>query len=288
MSRDEYLNAMLRELGAAYYQTLHGEGAASDVARAVDAITEAQADLGLAAGLGRSSAGGEADSRLPGWRRRRWRIRDVMTTDIAAADRSMTYKQVVRLMTDRRVNAVPVVDSGYRVLGMVSEADVLRKQEHSPRRSGARLGRRGRRERNRADARTVGELMTSPAITIHPDAPLSAAARLMNARHIRRLPVVDGSGELIGVVSRRDLMKVFLRPDTEIEAEVRDVLTDILLEGSGGITVAVHEGVVTLTGVLTDKDMIPVATRLASDVPGVVAVANHLGGEARAEPDNPG
>jgi CBS domain-containing protein len=288
MSRDEYLNAMLRELGAAYYQTLHGEGAASDVARAVDAITEAQADLSLAAGPGRSSAGGEADSRLPGWRRRRWRIRDVMTTDTAAADRSMTYKQVVRLMTDRRVNAVPVVDSGYRVLGMVSEADVLRKQERGPRRSGARLGRRGRRERNRADARTVGELMTSPAITIHPDAPLSAAARLMNARHIRRLPVVDGSGELIGVVSRRDLMKVFLRPDTEIEAEVRDVLTDILLEGSVGITVAVHEGVVTLTGVLTDKDMIPVATRLASDVPGVVAVANHLGGEARAEPDNPG
>ena len=288
MSRDEYLNSMLRELGAAYYQTLHGEGAASDVARAVDAITEAQADLGLAAGPGRASASGEADSRLPGWRRRRWRIRDVMTTDIAAADRSMTYKQVVRLMTDRRVNAVPVVDSGHRVLGMVSEADVLRKQEHSPRRSGARLGRRGRREPNRADARTVGELMTSPAITIHPDAPLSAAARLMNARHIRRLPVVGGSGELIGVVSRRDLMKVFLRPDTEIEAEVRDVLTDILLEGSGGITVAVHEGVVTLTGVLTDKDMIPVATRLASDVPGVVTVANHLGGEARAEPDNPG
>jgi len=288
MSRDEYLNAMLRELGAAYYQTLHGEGAASDVARAVDAITEAQTDLSLAAGPGRSSASGEADSRLPGWRRRRWRIRDVMTTDTAAADRSMTYKQVVRLMTDRRVNAVPVVDSGHRVLGMVSEADVLRKQEHSPRRSGARLGRRGRREPNRADARTAGELMTSPAITIHPDAPLSAAARLMNARHIRRLPVVDGSGELIGVVSRRDLMKVFLRPDTEIEAAVRDVLTDILLEGSGGITVAVHEGVVTLTGVLTDKDMIPVATRLASDVPGVVAVANHLGGEARAEPDNPG
>jgi CBS domain-containing protein len=287
MSRDEYLNAMLQELGAAYYQTLHGDGTASDVARAVDAITEAQADLGLATGPGRPSASGEADSRLPGWRRRRWRIRDVMTTDIATADRSMTYKQVVRLMTDRRVNAVPVVDSSHSVVGMVSEADVLRKQEDNPRRLGVGMGRRGRRERNRADARIVGELMTSPAITIHPDAPLSAAARLMNAHHIRRLPVVNGSGELVGVVSRRDLMKVFLRPDTEIEAEVRDVLTGILLEDAGGITVAVHEGVVTLTGVLADKDMIPVATRLASDVPGVVAVANHLGGEARAESGNP-
>jgi CBS domain-containing protein len=188
-----------------------------------------------------------------------------MTTDIAAADRSMPYKQVVRLMTDRRVNAVPVVDSGHRVLGMVSEADVLRKQERNPRRLDP--VRRSRGERKRAEARTAGELMTSPAITIDPDAPLSAAARLMNARHLRRLPVVDGSGTLIGVVSRRDLMKVFLRPDTEIEAEVRDVLTGILLEGAGGITVAVHEGEVILTGVVTDKDMIPVAARLASGVP---------------------
>jgi len=286
MSRDEYLNAMLRELGAAYYQTLHGQGTASDVARAVDAVAEAQGDHGLAAEPGRSSASGEAAGRLPGWRWPRWRIRDVMTADIAAADRSMPYKQVVRLMTDRRVNAVPVVDSGHRVLGMVSEADVLRKQERNPRRLGP--VRRSRGERKRAEARTAGELMTSPAITIDPDAPLSAAARLMNARHIRRLPVVDGSGTLIGVVSRRDLMKVFLRPDTEIEAEVRDVLTGILLEDAGGITIAVHEGEVILTGVVTDKDMIPVAARLASDVPGVVAVASHLGDEARAEPENPG
>ena len=148
--------------------------------------------------------------------------------------------------------------------------------------------RRSRRERKRADAKIAGELMTSPAITIHPDAPLSAAARLMNARHIRRLPVVDGSGKLIGVVSRRDLMRVFLRPDTEIEAGVRDVLDNILLQDAGGITVAVHEGVVSLTGVLTDKDMIPAATRLALDVPGVVAVTNQLGGQALTKAEDPG
>ena len=105
-----------------------------------------------------------------------------------------------------------------------------------------------------------------------------------------RHPDVDGSGMLIGVVSRRDLMKVFLRPDAEIEDEVRDVLNGILLADARGITVAVHEGVVVLTGVVTDKDMIPLATRLASDVPGVVAVANHLEAQAPkppAEPRNP-
>jgi CBS domain-containing protein len=285
-SEDAYLNAMLRQLGAAYYRTLHGDGNASDVARAVDAVTGAQGGRYLADEPEASSAGAEVTGRLPGWGRQRWRVREVMTTAPVTADRSMTYKQVVRLMTDRRVNAVPVVDSSGRVLGVVSEADVLRKEEGTPRRFGAGLVRR-RRESRRAEARTVGELMTSPAITIHPDAPLGAAARLMNAHHIRRLPVVDGSGMLVGVVSRRDLMKVFLRPDAEIQAQVRDVLNGILLADARGITVVVHEGVVVLTGVVTDKDMIPVATRLASDVPGVVAVANHLEGRAPTEPGNP-
>jgi hypothetical protein len=125
MSRDEaYLNAMLRQLGAPYYQTMHGEGTASDVARAVDAVAEAQGRRDLATQPGRSGASGDAGSHLRGWHRRSWRVRDVMTTDVATADTDMTYKRVARLMTDRRVNAVPVVDNSRKVLGMVSEADV--------------------------------------------------------------------------------------------------------------------------------------------------------------------
>ena len=280
MSRDDaYLGAMLQHLGAAYYKTLNGDGAASEVARAVDAVTAAEGSRDLAPRPGRSAASGDAGSHPGGWRHRSWRISDVMTADVATADKDMTCKRVVMLMTDRHVNAVPVVDSHRKVLGMVSEADVLRKQERHPARSAVGLLRRHRMERSR-EARTVEELMTSPAITVHPDAPLDAAARLMNAHHIRRLPVVDGSGDLVGVVSRRDLMKVFLRPDTEIEAEIRDVLAGILLDNADGITVSVRDGVVTLTGTLAGKDTLPVMTRLASDVPGVVAVASHLAGQA--------
>jgi len=203
MSRDEYLNAMPRELGAAYYRTLHGEGAASDVARAVDAITEAQVRLGLAAEPGRSSASGEAASRPPGWRRPRWRIRDAMTTHIAAADRSMTCKQVVRLMIGRRVNAVPVVDSSHKVLGMVSEADILRRQEGNPRRPGiARYGAvllaRGESviidasfitARQRATAAAAADAADADLVQLRCTAPGELAAQRMRARPSR---VSDG------------------------------------------------------------------------------------------------
>jgi CBS domain-containing protein len=125
-------------------------------------------------------------------------------------------------------------------------------------RRGGGLSGRARRDRAKARARTAGQLMTSPAITIHPDAPLSAAARLMNAHHIRRLPVVNAAGDLAGVVSRRDLMKVFLRPDEEITAEVSGVLVQILPEDAGQVTAGVSDGVVTLDGALDDQDLVPV------------------------------
>jgi CBS-domain-containing membrane protein len=122
--------------------------------------------------------------------------------------------------------------------------------------------------------------MTSPAVTLRPDAPLDAAARLLNAHHIRQLPVVDDAGSLVGVDGRRDLLEVFIRPDAEIEAEVRDVLADILLESSAGSTVSVWAGAVELTGTLPDKGLVTAAARLTSEVSGVVAVTNHLAAQA--------
>ena len=199
-----------------------------------------------------------------------------MTADVVTADRNMSYKQAAELLTGQRVSAIPVVAKGGRVIGMVSEADVLRKAERRPWRRGGRLAGRARRDQAKARARTAGELMTSPAITISPNASLSAAARLMNAHRIRRLPVVNAAGDLVGVVSRRDLMKVFLRPDEDITAEVRSVLAQILPEDAGQVTVGVSDGVVTLDGALDDQDLIPVAVGLASGVDGVVAVVNRL------------
>jgi CBS domain-containing protein len=262
--REAQFDAMLRHLGAVYYQVLQEEAAAAEVAR-VDAVTElpARRDRGAEAGQGLRHRG-------------RWRVRDVMTADVVTADRNMSYKQAAKLLTGQRVNAIPVVAKGGRVVGVVSEADVLRKAERRPWRRGGGLSGRARRDRAKARARTAGQLMTSPAITISPDASLSAAARLMNAHRIRRLPVVNAEGDLVGIVSRRDLMKVFLRTDEDITAEVSGVLAQILPEYAGQVTVGVSDGVVTLDGALDDQDLIPVAVGLASGVDGVVAVVNRL------------
>jgi len=142
-------------------------------------------------------------------------------------------------------------------------------------------------------ALTAGELMTAPAITIGPQATVPAAARLMNARHIRRLPVVDDKGRLAGVVSRRDLLSVFLRPDEDIAADARRVLNDILLAEPGEAEVAVRNGVVTLTGTLDPNtgphgELIPVAIQLMWDVDGVVDIIDKLGEKpegSTAQPD---
>jgi CBS-domain-containing membrane protein len=262
--REAQFDAMLRHLGAAYYQALQEEAAVAEVAQAVDSVT------GLPAGRDRST---EISGGLR--HRGRWRVRDVMTADVVTADQNMSYKQAAELLTDRRASAIPVVAKGGRVVGMVSEADVLRKAERRPWRRSGLAGRAGR-DRAKARARTAGQLMTSPAITISPDASLSAAARLMNAHRFRRLPVVNATGDLVGIVSRRDLMKVFLRPDEEITAEVSGVLTQILPEDACQVTVGVSDGVVTLDGALDHQDLIPVAVGLASGVDGVVAVVNRL------------
>ncbi|HUZ51432.1 MAG TPA: CBS domain-containing protein [Streptosporangiaceae bacterium] len=206
----------------------------------------------------------------------RWRVIDVMATDVVTADKNMPYKQVARLLAENDLSAIPVLSGGGRVLGVVSEADVLRREERSFSRLGAGLPRRTHREREQAEALTASQLMTAPAITIHPDAPLGAAARLMNAHHVRRLPVVNPAGELIGIVSRRDLMSVFLRPDAEIAAEIADSLARMPGAEAMRIAVCIADGEVALTGELPHAGMIAAAIKVASDVDGVVAVSSRL------------
>ncbi|HTZ26565.1 MAG TPA: CBS domain-containing protein, partial [Streptosporangiaceae bacterium] len=130
---------------------------------------------------------------------------------------------------------------------------------------------------------TAEQLMTSPAITINPDAPIPRAASLMHSHHIKRLPVTDPDGKLLGIVSRRDLLTVFLRSDAQIAAEVRELLSEILFTAPAGVSAKVHEGVVVLAGQPTDAerhDLIPVAVRLIWDIDGVVDVVEKLGAPA--------
>jgi CBS domain-containing protein len=286
--RDAFLDAMLRHLGAAYYESLHGRASASDVARALDSVEEHVAEQGEQpavthpAGTTVPSAGANGDGGHGERRRGRWhhRVRDVMTTSVATVDRITPYKEIVSVLAKHKVSAVPVLTMGRHVAGVVSEADLLRIEDARER--SARAGRGGRfrwRARRNGWGLTAGELMTSPAITIHPDATIPAAARLMNEHHLKRLPVVDRAGTLIGIVGRRDLLSVFLRSDEAIAADVRGVLTEILFNDPATVRVAVKGGIVTLAGQANDleqPDLVPVAVRLTWDIDGVVDVVNKL------------
>ena len=203
-----------------------------------------------------------------------------MTTSVVTVDRTTPYKEIARLIAEHKISAVPVLMMGRRVAGVVSEADLLRIEDQRAR--SARAGHRGRLH-SRAPGKprdlTAGELMTSPAITIHPNATIPAVARLMNQHHVKRLPVVDPDGVLIGIVSRRDVLSVFLRPDEEIVGDVLGVLTEILFADPASVTVAVKDGIVTQAGQagqLEQPDLIPVAVRLTWDIDGVVDVVNKL------------
>jgi CBS domain-containing protein len=277
--RDEYLDSMLRDLGSVYYQTLQGQGTASDVARIVETVRQHQAGQHPAAAdkAAGEAAAGEGGLRAPGGlgghpARGRWRVIDVMATDVVTVDRATPYKQVARMLAEHDVSALPVLSGGGRVLGMVSEADVLRKEERSFGRLGSGLPRRTHQQKEQAAALTAGELMTTPAVTIHPDAPLGAAARLMNGHHIRRLPVVNPTGELIGVVSRQDLLSVFLRSDDEIANALTRLLTDEPVQ----VAVTVREGMVTLTGRVPKAEQIAAVVKMTADTDGVVAVTSRL------------
>ncbi|MBB4790228.1 CBS-domain-containing membrane protein [Streptomyces nodosus] len=206
-------------------------------------------------------------------------VSDVMTRSVVAVSRDAPFKDIVRLMGQWKVSALPVLEGEGRVVGVVSEADLLPKEEF--RDSDPDRGTQLRRlsDLEKAGAVTAGELMSTPAVCVHADSTLAQAARLMARRRIKRLPVVDAEGMLEGVVSRADLLKVFLRPDGEIADEVRRDIADILFPSPvEPIHVMVTEGVVTLTGKVQDTALIPVAVRLARAIEGVVDVDCHLSG----------
>ena len=144
-------------------------------------------------------------------------VSDVMTHTAVAIGRDAPYKEIVALMDQWKVSALPVLEGEGRVVGVVSEADLLPKEAFR----GADPLSGEAEEAAKAGAVRAGDLMSSPAVTVHAGASLAEAARIMARRKVKRLPVVNGIGLLEGVVSRSDLLKVFLREDDEIEAEIR-------------------------------------------------------------------
>jgi CBS domain-containing protein len=289
---DVHFDGMLRHLGAAYYESLHGRATRADVLRALDTVEQHLNEQRPDGPAGerrpgpeqRAERDGAVQPHPRGWSRR---VCDVMTTSVVTVDRITPYKEIARLLAEHRISGLPVVKMGREVVGVVTEADLLAAEEKVQRHLHATSSRTWWHRREQHPALTAGELMTAPAITIGPHATVPAAARLMNAHHIRRLPVVDEKGRLSGIVSRRDLLSVFLRPDEDIAADVRRLLDEILLAEPGEAEVTVQGGIVTLTGPLDPKtgphgDLIPVAIQLMWSVDGVVDIINRLGAQQSA------
>lgn len=204
-------------------------------------------------------------------------VADVMTKQVVAVAPDASFKEIATAMERWKVTALPVVEGEARVVGVVSEADLLPKEEFHDHRPGLVEQLRRLDDTAKAGSVRARDLMTTPAVTIRPDAPLSLAARLMAAHRIKRLPVVDASGTLRGIVSRVDLLKVFLRPDDDLAAEVRAEVVERLFPLSRAeVVVTVTGGIVTLSGPVRDGTLIPVAERLARAVEGVVDVRCRL------------
>jgi CBS domain-containing protein len=201
-----------------------------------------------------------------------------MTSHVVTVSPSTPFKEVVHLLRSHRVAAVPVVDERGRVQGVVSEADLLLKQEY-PRDHELGLAERlrHRAEATRSRGTIAKDFMSSPAITIGPDATVLEAAKLLHARRVKRLPVVDESGVLVGIVSRADLLEVFLRPDEEIRTEItQDLIGRRMLMDPSRFQVNVDDGVVTLQGRCELRSMVPILTKLVYGIEGVVHVDERL------------
>jgi CBS-domain-containing membrane protein len=208
---------------------------------------------------------------------KRLRVADVMTRDVVSVTPETGYQKIADVLVSRRVSAVPVVDADRRVVGVVAEADLLAKLEYADRVPRHALAVR----RLRADwARTAGDraydLMSTPAVTIRADATVSRAARLLDAARVKRLPVVDDDSRLVGVVSRRDLVHLYARPDDQIRASVVEDVVGGLGLPPGTIDVQVRAGVVTLRGAVDRHATTMVLVSFTQATPGVVDVVDEL------------
>ncbi|MCI3278201.1 CBS domain-containing protein [Streptomyces cylindrosporus] len=218
-------------------------------------------------------------------------VSDVMTRTVVALGRRATFKEIVKTMQQWKVSAMPVVEGGTRVVGIVSEADLLPKEEFRDGDPDRYTQLRRLSDLVKAGAVTAEELMTAPAVTVPAHASLARAARTMALHKVKRLPVVGDDDVLVGIVSRSDLLTVFLRDDEDIAEEVRrEVVAELFPAAAEPIRVEVRDGVVRLTGRVPDTTLVPVVTRLARAVEGVVDVECALMGPPRRpalEPDLP-
>ncbi|MGW1043444.1 CBS domain-containing protein [Streptomyces sp. NPDC002547] len=205
-------------------------------------------------------------------------VDELMSRDVVRARRDTPFKELVRLLEENDVTAVPVVDELDRPLGVVSEADLLRKSADQADPSGRTpIPHLEAWERAKAEGSRAEELMSAPAVCARPEWTVVEAARLMETQNVKRLPVVDETDRLLGIVSRGDLLRIFLRRDEAI----RDEITGDLLQRTLGldprdVSAEVRDGRVALTGSVEFRSLIRVVEQLCRGVDGVVSVAGNL------------
>ncbi|MFD8003933.1 CBS domain-containing protein [Streptomyces mirabilis] len=226
------------------------------------------------------------------------KVGSVMATEVVTARYGTPFKEVARLLAEHRISGLPVIDEDDKVLGVISETDLMVRQAgvpepyETPRRFRfTGLTRGARREAAKVHARTAGQLMSVPPVTVRADETIAEAARTMARSRVERLPVVDDEDRVVGIVTRRDLIQVFLQPDDVIRRQVIDeVLVRTLWLSPSTVEVAVYEGVVTLTGHVERRSEAEIAVSMTDRIDGVVAVVDRLTyrlDDSHLRPDEP-
>ncbi len=206
-------------------------------------------------------------------------VQDVMTRDVVVARESTPFHELVELLSRHHVSALPVIDDARHLLGIVCNSDLVLKevQELKGPRNPDELTTQHRLERAKAAGTTAAQVMTIPAVTVYPEELVADAARRLHAWKLDQLPVIDRAGMLVGIVSRADVLKVFLRSDQEIRFELLDDIAGRMLRlPADQLEVEVDGGVVTLTGTLERRSRAVALVELAALVDGVVAVRDQL------------
>lgn len=208
------------------------------------------------------------------------KVHEVMTSDVISVKTDTPFRELVELMSDRRISGVPVVDELGQILGMVTEGDLITKEHrgnpvgyHPP---FPREAKSDREFLRRIGGRVAGQMMTTPAVTVGANDDLRVAARLMSLHRIGSLPVVAEDGRLIGIVSRADVLRVFLRSDDEIRQEIESALLRHILSDISTVDVAVRDGVATLRGSVQDPSTAQSLAYHVDRIDGIACIQNEL------------
>ena len=204
-------------------------------------------------------------------------VKDVMSTHVIAVREFASFKEIATRLREQRVSAFPVIDEDNKVIGIVSETDLLTKEALEGTVPSTLQGLANQRVQSQVNGVTAAELMTRPAVTIGPDEPVTSAARLMYDQRVKRLPVTSDDGRLVGIVTRSDVLSVYSRPDADIQhGIIQDLIHGTLLGDPARFTVTVNDGIVTIEGTpettAAGHDIIDAARHAE----GVVAVRDRL------------